>query len=334
MFALPAPAYFAKACLSLVTRYSAPLQRYCCQVSNAVQQLRRDCQAVHTRRRVSPAVAYWLRRPERECLQILRRNRAFLRQVEARRNQRQSAVALQRHLRSWQLPQQNAYRELLALDNRPRIIASFHFGDFVYGMNLLLRDEAGQRPCRVLTLQTSSPAYFRNMEIAFGDRGARPENQLPVMQTPMAELSTFLGQLRGTLVTFCDLPPGFGATTTVQFLGRRAWFPRGAATLALRNRVPLLPVVSCFRGGEHQLLMAAQIEPGEYRHCDPARAVQGISQRLVNLLEECLQQFPEQWRYLAALPSYFQPPRDTPLSSGSVTGSVGLQSEEGLHARH
>ncbi|GAB5497908.1 MAG: hypothetical protein PsegKO_02190 [Pseudohongiellaceae bacterium] len=260
-------------------------------------------------RQVCPAVAYCLRVPERECLSILRGNRSFLQQVEQRRNKRQSRAALRQHLHSWQFPQQQAYRQLVARDSRPRIIASYHFGDFVYGMNLLLRDEVDQRPCRVLTLQPSSPVYFHNMARAFGERGARPENQLPMTRTSLRELSAFLRHTQGTLVTFCDLPPGFGATTEVHFLGRRAWFPRGAATLALRNRVPLLPAVNCYRNGQHQLLLAAQIEPGEYRQLEPGRAVQAITQRLVNLLQECLQQSPEQWRYLAALPGYFQPPR-------------------------
>lgn len=284
-------------------------------------------------RQVCPAVAYWLRVPERECLPILRGNRAFLRQVEQRRNQRQSRASLQHYIHSWQFPQQQAYRQLLARDSRPRIIASYHFGDFVYGMNLLLREEVDQRPCRVLTLQPSSPTYFHNMAQAFGERGARPENQFPVAQTPMRELATFLRHTQGTLVTFCDLPPGFGASTEVSFLGRRAWFPRGAATLALRNRVPLLPAVSCWRNGEHQLLLAAQIEPGEYRQLATGRAVQAITQRLVNLLQECLQQSPEQWRYLAALPGYFQPPRQQ-VSAQPGEPDTGQRTSPGvLHAR-
>jgi len=259
-------------------------------------------------RQLCPAVAFWLRVPERDCLRLLRDNKTFLRQVEKRRNQRQSRFSLQRHLQCWQFPQQQTYCQLLAQDPRSRIIVSFHFGDFVYGMNLLLREEVSQRPCRVLTLQQSSPAYFENMAKAFGDCGARPQHQLAVSATTMPELSSFLRNSRGTLVTFCDLPPGFGACSEVDFLGRRAWFPRGAATLALRNRVPLLPAVCCWHRGEHQVLLASQIEPEEYRQQDAATAAQAITQRLVMLLEDCVQQFPEQWRYLAALPGYFQPP--------------------------
>lgn len=327
MFVQPASAFFRNLCPGCLIRLRAVSRRY---YRGLLRFARPSGNAL---RRVCPAIAYWLRIPERECLQVLRRNRAFLRQVESRRNRRQSFLSLQQHLHSWQLPQQQAYRQLLVDDHRPRIIAGFHFGDFVYGMNLLLRDEAHQRPCRVITQQTSSPAYFSNMACAFGDRGARPENQFPVAQTPMREVSTFLRQTRGTLVTFCDLPPGFGASTELQFLGRCAWFPRGAATLALRNRVPLLPVVNCFRGGEHQLLLAAQIEPDDYRHHDPARAVQAISQRLVNLLEECLQQFPEQWRYLAALPDYFQPPVRTATPARAKSGAAQQLDGEDCHAR-
>lgn len=259
-------------------------------------------------RQLSPTIAYWLRVPQQDCQRILRHNRRFLWQLEKRRNQLQARSAISSHLKRWQHPQSAAYRQLLATDSRARIIAGFHFGDFVYGMNLLLKDEAGQRPCRVLTQQRGTAAYFANMACAFGERGARAENQLPLAQTTTRELSGFLRQTGGTLVTFCDVPPVHGAVTEVTFFGRRAWFPRGAAALALRARVPLLPVISCQQGEHHQLLLSAQIEPDDYRLLQPREAVQAITQRLVSLLEEGLQRYPEQWRYLAALPRFFQPP--------------------------
>lgn len=268
-------------------------------------------------RQLRPAIAYWLRVPEQDCQQILRRNRRFLWQLEKRRNQKQAKSSLLRHLKRWQHPQSDAYRRLLVTDPRARIIAAFHFGDFVYGLNLLLKDEAGQRPCRVLTLQTGSAAYFANMANAFGEHGARPENQLPLAQTSLAELSGYLRRTCGTLVTFCDVPPGSGAVTEVLFLGRRAWFPRGAAALALRNRVPILPVISYQQGEHHRLLLSAQIEPDHYRRLPTRAAVQAITQRLVSLLEECLQHYPEQWRYLTALPRFFLEPD---AAAGACTG--------------
>lgn len=157
----------------------------------------------------------------------------------------------------------------------------------------------------MLTQQTSDGAYFSNMRRAFGDEATTAQQQWPVANLRTANLSAKLQKQVVTLVTFCDLPPTFGATTEVQFLDRSAHFPRGAATLALRYGLPLLPIVCYHSAGRHRIALSSQIEPmpvdGETR----AECVSRLTQRLADHLQQYVRWAPQQWRFLGSLPSYF-----------------------------
>lgn len=250
------------------------------------------------------AVAHCLRLPASESRQRLSANRRFLAPVEARRKQCQSAWRLRRHRRLWHEPDLEAYRQLLSQDPRSRIVATYHFGDFAFGLNTLLREDPKDRECIVLTQQTSDGAYFSNMRRAFGDEATTAQQQWPVANLRTANLSAKLQKQVVTLVTFCDLPPTFGATTEVQFLDRSARFPRGAAALALRYKLPLLPVVCYHSAGRHRIALWSQIEPipvyGEKR----AECVSRLTQQLADHLQQFVRWAPQQWRFLGSLPSY------------------------------
>lgn len=252
------------------------------------------------------AVASCLRMPVPECRRILRANRRFLSAVEQRRNNPQSAASLQHYLQSFECPQLAAFTQLCETDPRSRLIATFHFGDFVYGMNYLMSQDPTARRTLVLVKEASCRAYFDNMRRAFGARAARPQDQRLVDRVSVATLCTELRKQPVNLITFCDLPEHFGASRCLPFLGRSALFPRGLATLAIRSELPVLPVINYFDGGVNKVYLAPQLEPRRYRNQGASRAMQCLTRDLIRLLELFVRRRPEQWRYLSILPARLQ----------------------------
>lgn len=246
-----------------------------------------------------------LRLPLTELRRVLGQNQRFLAELERRRNQRQSSSSLRRHLAKFHCPQLEAFQLLNSFHDGSRLIASYHFGDFVYGLNHLLRQDLAKRRSRVQTMQSSSETYFRNMAMAFSDQEADQQCQLPMDQTPLSALHHAVRELPTNLVLFADLPPGFGASCPVKLLGRDATLPRGVATIALRNGLPILPVICLYRGGRHEQLLFPQIETNNCKWKDKKQAISCICQQLADILSLALEQYPQQWRYLSCLPAYF-----------------------------
>ena len=91
----------------------------------------------------------------------------------------------------------------------------------------------------------------------------------------------------------------------MKFLDRIAWFPRGPATLAITSRTPLLPVINYLHQGINKIEMTQQIEPELLPGESFESAVARITQQLINYFEQYFVRFPEQWRYLQSLPTYF-----------------------------
>ncbi len=277
-------------------RFFSPL-RLCTRVRSAVE-VQRYAQA-------QQRIAYCLRVPLAECRQNLLANHRFLKGVDSRRVSVQATWRLRRHQRRWDSNDLQPYRHLLRQDPRSRIVATFHFGDFAFGLNLLLREDPGGRERIVLTQRISDAAYFDNMQRAFADAVTTREQQWPIAQCTSARLGNKLRRQAVSLVMFCDLPPAFGATSPVRFLNRQARFPRGAAALATRYRLPLLPVVFFQQAGRHRIAIAPQIEPAPLFGESNRQCVARLTQELCSTLQHYVGRAPEQWRFLSALPAYF-----------------------------
>ena len=296
-------------------RRSRPVQRseseskYHHEANAQATQSVRANQSVYTVQQI----AHYLRRPVAECAKQLSANQKFIREIEQRRTTQQSRHQLRRQLAKWQGLDLTNYLNLNASDPRSRIIATYHFGDFVFAMNYLLRHDPADRACIVLTQKTSAAPYFDNMQRVFADQATAASQQWPLDEVTPSRLSSRLRTGKVSLVTFCDLPSGFGATAQVNFLGRQASFPRGAASLALRYRIPILPVISCYRGGKHQLVIGRQIEPGAEQDERLGECITRITQELTDFLQSFVRVYPWQWRFLRSLPGYFN-------SSSSASG--------------
>lgn len=250
-------------------------------------------------------IAFYLREPLAYTCKLLKRNISFLNSVEKFRNQKQPAARIKKHVQQFAIPQRSQYEALLERDQRSRIVASFHFGDFVYGLHKLLSLQTAEIETRVLSQKISSAAYISNMAKAFGEKGADTKNQMLVNNTSICSLSVFLRKPGNCLVTFVDLPAEFGEKVEVDFMGRKAGFSRSSALLSLANKVPILPAI-CFReSGRHYVQLGKQIEPSILSAETKNEAVQRIVQQQVSFFEYFFLRHQEQWRYLNKLPDYF-----------------------------
>jgi predicted LPLAT superfamily acyltransferase len=119
---------------------------------------------------------------------------------------------------------------------------------------------------------------------------------------------SLVGRLRNgncTLTVFCDLPPGFGETIELDFLGRQARFPKGPASIAVLARVPVLLFISFRKHGRNCIHTPGVIEAAPRPSESFQQAIKRVGQCMANTLQEYLLRFPEQWLYLSKLPSYY-----------------------------
>ena len=82
-------------------------------------------------------VSIYLREPRGSAANFLLRNRLFVRQLENRRNTLMNCRKISRYCKNFKMGQRQEYLALLSTDQRSRILVSYHFGEYVYGMNYL-----------------------------------------------------------------------------------------------------------------------------------------------------------------------------------------------------
>jgi len=254
---------------------------------------------------INRLLSVFLREPCQHIKHIQVKHERLQRRLECRRNQSQTSSQLRRYLRRFHFPQQQSYQNLLASDPRSRILVSFHFCDYIYGLHFLVNKVQHPGQVKVLSQRAGSALYWQNMRSAFGSRTVTSNVELLVKSHDVLSLSEFLRCAHNTLIMFCDLPAGCGEQTRVQFLQREAWFPKGPATLAVLNRVPLLPVIIAMRGREQHIVLYPQLEVAPIHEEKYPDCINRLTQNLVAILEQHLLSSPESWRYLQRLPLYF-----------------------------
>lgn len=254
------------------------------------------------------AVATCLRETRDRTRRLLAANDQWLTQLEHRRNQPLSPPALRRTVAGLHFPQRRQLRELIAGDPRSRLLVSYHFGDYIYGLNLLGAGISDRAKVYYLSQAPGSAGYFHNIRRAFGKRAQGPESQLIAGESGISTLAPLLRSPGVQFVTFCDLTGQFGGTANVDFLQRPAFFPRGPALLSLTNRIPILPVINWFDGERGQIVLGGQLEPECFHDESLAVAANRLTAALTRFFEPFFRTNPEQWRYLGALPLYFIQP--------------------------
>lgn len=272
------------------------------------------------RRQAQAAISYYLREPLRETRRILRLQRRRLRELHCLRELPQPAARLRACADRFDCPALPALRERLRVDRRSRIIATYHLGNYLYGLNYLSQQLGDLRRVSCLILERLSATCYRNLALAFGEGAATPGQMLIVGESSAVALSKLLRAPDRVLFIFVDLPPGFGRRASVRLLGREGGFGSGAATLAVLNRVPVLPLLLEARGAAARLRLGPEMEPrlpGEETRQD---SMARINQTFATALSTQLRRDPANWRYLGLLPDYY---RKTGAAASPPGGSQG-----------
>mgnify|MGYP002630799406 CR=1 FL=1 len=260
---------------------------------------------VQSRKEYLALVSIFMRESLASVENILSRNAVFSRQLESRRDYKVAGKRILRYCKGFEIEQREDYQNLLQEDKRSRILASFHFGDYIYGMNTLVCLDSPGRERYVLSQKAASVQYFNNLRNGLGARAVDRSSELLFSEIKTPELSARLRNGNSTLVLFCDLPPGFGEHVEIKFLNRMARFPQGPAMLAISNRTPLLPVINYYDGRSNRIALGTQIEPCLNGEETLQAGVNRITQELISFFEYFFRKYPEQWRYVQNLPGYF-----------------------------
>lgn len=252
------------------------------------------------------ALSLLLHEPRARSRMILRANQAHLLLLEERR-ERRCRPAASRQLRDqvrW--PGREHWVRAIRHDVRSRIMVTYHYGDYLHGLSLLSTTEPPDRARILLRNRETSPGATANLQELYRHSGL----SLPrIVVARDADVLALRHRLRGgdcTLTTFCDLPPGHGATQSVPFLGHMAHMCSGPAQLAVSAGVPVVPVILAGEGGQQELRVGPALDPGSWRGLGYAGAVERVMRFLLRPLEEQLGDQPHLWRYLSILPAYFQ----------------------------
>ncbi len=284
----------------LLERLRSPARRDFDSLSQALYaRPTRDCEQ---------QIAVVMREPVEVVRYLLARNRRHNSDFEGRRN----IVGLPRQVRSYcesfRIQQRQDYLHLIRNDNRSRVVASFHFGDFLYGAASLFSLDGASRKNLVLSLNRSAGASYANLTSGFGPEAPGCESELLLHQSDSARLSQLLRADDTSLLLFCDVPPGLNETVHVRFLNRPASFSIGPALLALANRVPLLPLINYHDGQYNHVRLGRQIEPLLGESESLRGGARRVTQELLSFFEGFFLESPQQWRFLPLLPLYFSKP--------------------------
>ena len=150
-------------------------------------------------------LAYLLRQPIRDVTALLASNRAHNSGLERSRNIIHSQSLVRQYCSKILIPQHEDYLHLERDDPRSRIVASFHFGDFIYGCARLFTLGSNARSKFVLSLNNSSSACYSNLSAGFGSEAPGPETELPLLQTSTARLSELLRAGNTSILLFLRL---------------------------------------------------------------------------------------------------------------------------------
>lgn len=255
------------------------------------------------RRLLSWYVSYYLREPLRRTHQLLTENERYVKGIESWRRKLRPAYQRSADCASMVWPARQAYLQMQAGDHRSRVIAAFHTGNYLAGLDCFGSATIPRR--RRLLVLHEEPDFALRVQLL---QDAHERGRLQLLSTRQLDPPAAVAFLRGgnaNLTMFCDLPPAQGETVAVQLLGREARLTRGVATIALLASAPLLPLLCYRQQGRDYLetpgVVEARVAPGE----SLAQAVARITGQLSRLLESYLRRHPAQWYYLSQLPAYF-----------------------------
>lgn len=251
-------------------------------------------------------ISKYLHEPANRVERILNRNTLETKLMDHRRNTVLTQRQLAAHDSRFRISRLEQYQRFLEIDQGSRVITSFHLGDYIYSIGHLMSLEPRMRNALLMRQQSCGFENSNNILRQAGDRSWPRSAHILSNKPPLRQLTSQLRAGGTSLVLFCDLPENYGETVNVTFLGRPARFPKGPATLAVLGRAPILPVITYFDGEYFQIHIGDLINTTPIDGENPDQSCARITQQLVNFFEPVFLKYPEQWRYLGLLPSYFK----------------------------
>jgi KDO2-lipid IV(A) lauroyltransferase len=185
------------------------------------------------------------------------------------------------------------------------VIAASHTGNW----DLAACAMAGRGPLLVVTKHLRATGINRFWQEARARRGVLLAPGEGAMKSARAIL-----QQGGAVAMMIDqVPPSERGAVRTEFLGRVALVDRGPATLAARERAPLI-VAACRRepGGDHILHVLAVVEPP----ARPGRAwIDAATIAATRALDGFVRTYPSQWLWMHRR---WRAPRVAPRARGSM----------------
>ena len=141
--------------------------------------------------------------------------------------------------------------ETLATLGGPVIIATFHIGPFP-----ALLSAVEQLPGSVMVIRRNELAHVRAANVTVAGAGGNEQQRV-------LSFHRALNQLRGGGFVVMALDPEEANRIDVPFRGRTLRLARGAFALARLARVPIVPIVTRWRGADIEIVSGEAIPPGD-----------------------------------------------------------------------
>lgn len=171
------------------------------------------------------------------------------------------------------------------------ILVSPHLGNWeLGGMGLADRGY----PLNVLTFREEDARVNELREEVRGARGIRFIYVDRNDTSPLAIIEAVNALRRNEVLALLGDRDGSSHTLPLEFFGRPAQIPVGAAYLAMASGAPVLPVFVPLDGGKYTTVMEEPIwfSGGHAKHEEGVRAG---TERLVRIFERYIRQYPDQW---------------------------------------
>jgi lauroyl/myristoyl acyltransferase len=189
---------------------------------------------------------------------------------------------------------------------RPLILISIHLDSFLIGtLKLCEFSPSNRNICIVKFMQERKKekrAYSKFIQMGAQIRVLR------LSEKPAIEIFKTLRNGHMLLI-LCDVDPGLGKTSQINFFGKSAKFPCGPIELAITSKAIIVPFV-VFRDKNsdqesHILKLDSAIDPLKIVEGSFEEKTQLLTQSLATTIESWITQHPEQWQTWAVLQKYW-----------------------------
>jgi KDO2-lipid IV(A) lauroyltransferase len=180
--------------------------------------------------------------------------------------------------------------DALARGNGAILIAP-HLGNWELG-GLGLADRG--YPVNILTFREQDERVNEMRERVRAARGIRFIYVNRNDTSPLAIIEAVNALRRNEILALLGERDGSSHTITLDFFGKPAAIPIGAAYLAMSSGAPVIPVFVPLEGGRYATLMDEPIYfPA--RHGDHPAAVRAGTERILRVFEKYIRRYPDQW---------------------------------------